>query len=168
MTRLHWQPFHNESAERVTVQDLGSLGEFIASIATLVTLVYLAVQIRQSNRLAKRAAVQSVLAGRAEVNRFIASDPVLTELFWRGMQSPDELDEIELLRFTTAFSAMSRHYEAIFLDNQEGLLTPGIWRSQESSMKRVLSMPGAQNILSELESDFDEAFVQHVKRLTGA
>ena len=59
---------------------------------------------------------------------------------------------------------MSRHYEAILLDNQEGLLPPEIWSSQESSMKRLMTTPGAQRILRELESDFDEAFVRHVLR----
>ena len=41
-------------------------------------------------------------------------------------------------------------------------MAPGVWRSHESSMKRVMSMPGAQRFLSELESDFDEAFVRQV------
>jgi hypothetical protein len=35
---------------KVTIQDLGSIGEFVAAIATLATLVYLAVQIRQNTR----------------------------------------------------------------------------------------------------------------------
>ncbi len=142
---------------------IGAIGEVLGAAGVIITLAYLAVQMRQSNRLAKRAAVQSVLAGRAEMNRFIASDPALTELFWRGMESPDEfVDEGERRRFATVFSTMSRHYEAIFLDNQEGLLPPGVWRSQESSMKRTMSMPGAQRLLRELESDFDEAFIRHV------
>ena len=34
----------------MTIQELGSLGEFIAAIATLATLVYLAVQIRQNTK----------------------------------------------------------------------------------------------------------------------
>ena len=34
----------------MSIQDLGSIGEFIAAIATLVTLVYLAMQIRHNTR----------------------------------------------------------------------------------------------------------------------
>ncbi len=141
---------------------IGAIGEVLGAAGVIITLAYLAVQMRQSNRLAKRAAVQGVLASRAEMNRFIASDPVLNDLVWKGMESPDDLDEREWTRFKAVFSTAIRHYEAIFLDNQEGLLPPGVWRSQESSMKRVLSMPGAQRLLRELESDFDEAFVRHV------
>ena len=32
----------------VTIQDLGSIGEFVAAIATVATLVYLAIQIRSN------------------------------------------------------------------------------------------------------------------------
>ena len=103
---------------------IGAIGEILGAAGVIVTLAYLAVQMRQSNRLAKRAAVQGVLAGRAEMNRFIASDPVLNELVWKGMESPDELDEGEWRRFEAVFSTVIRHYEAIFLDNQEGLLPP--------------------------------------------
>ncbi len=100
---------------------IGAIGEVLGAVGVIITLAYLAVQMRQSNRLAKRAAVQGVLAGRAEMNRFIASHPDLNELIWKGMESPHELDESEWRRFTLAFSTVIRHYEAIFFDSQEGL-----------------------------------------------
>jgi len=34
----------------MNIQDLGSLGELVAAFATIATLLYLAVQIRQNNR----------------------------------------------------------------------------------------------------------------------
>ncbi len=141
---------------------IGAIGEILGAAGVIITLAYLAVQMRQSNRLAKRAAVQGILASRVEMNRFIASHPDLNELVTKGMDSPYELDESEWRRCVGVLSTVVRHYEAIFFDIQEGLLPPGIWRSQESSMKRVMSMPGAQRLLRELESDFDEAFVRHV------
>ena len=38
----------------MTIQDLGSLGELIAAVATVATLVYLAIQLKQ-NTLALRS-----------------------------------------------------------------------------------------------------------------
>jgi len=40
----------------VTIQDLGSIGELVAAVATIVTLGYLAVQIRQSAQLVSSSA----------------------------------------------------------------------------------------------------------------
>ena len=48
-------------ATAVTLQDLGSLGEFIAAIATLATLIYLALQIRQ-NTLESQAASRNLVS----------------------------------------------------------------------------------------------------------
>ncbi len=43
----------------MTIQDLGSIGELVAAIATLATLGYLAVQIRQNTRSMRAAAFQA-------------------------------------------------------------------------------------------------------------
>ena len=51
----------------MTLQDLGSIGEFIAAIATLVTLIYLAVQIRQNTAQQKLDASVSVQHGQNSV-----------------------------------------------------------------------------------------------------
>ncbi len=40
----------------MTIQDLGSLGELIAAVATVATLVYLALQIRQNTHTLRHAA----------------------------------------------------------------------------------------------------------------
>ena len=37
----------------MSFQDFGSLGEFIAAIATLITLIYLSAQIRQTNMITR-------------------------------------------------------------------------------------------------------------------
>ena len=47
----------------MTIQDWGSVGELVGAIATVATLVYLAIQIRTNTRIAKTSALQSMLAG---------------------------------------------------------------------------------------------------------
>ena len=37
----------------MTIQQLGSIGEFVAAIATLATLIYLALQIRRNTAVAR-------------------------------------------------------------------------------------------------------------------
>jgi hypothetical protein len=45
---------------------IGSISALIASVATLLTLVYLAIQVRESNVLARATSLQSVLSGWTE------------------------------------------------------------------------------------------------------
>ena len=51
----------------MTIQDLGSIGELIAAIATIATLVYLAIQIRQNTAQQKLDAYVSVQHGQNSV-----------------------------------------------------------------------------------------------------
>ncbi len=64
----------------MTVQDLGSIGELIAAIATVATLVYLAMQIRQNSTAVKSAAAQSVLTNLNTAFQTASASPELARL----------------------------------------------------------------------------------------
>ena len=88
----------------MTIQDVGSLGELVAAVATLGTLAYLAIQIRQSGRVSGLAAAHSV---QNEINRFqerFTTDPTLYRIWVLGLHSPDELDEVSRDRFGRLFA----------------------------------------------------------------
>jgi hypothetical protein len=61
----------------MTIQDLGSLGELIAAIATLLTLIYLATQIRQNTAQQRREELLSIQHGQNEVVRQLQDPRVL-------------------------------------------------------------------------------------------
>jgi hypothetical protein len=72
----------------VTFQELGNVGEFVAAIATLITLVYLAFQIRRNTKisraqltkdlfLASRSALLEI-AGNEDLARIAAESYVST------------------------------------------------------------------------------------------
>jgi hypothetical protein len=87
------------AGEEVTIQDLGSLGELIAAIATVVTLVYLATQIRYHNKALAEATSGQLNASYASINSRISSDERFAELFLRGRKDIESLDPVELERF---------------------------------------------------------------------
>ena len=84
---------------RMSIQDLGALGELVAAIATIATLIYLAIQIRQNNRNLEESTSASINQGWASINSRISSDEQFAELFIRGRENLDALNPIELERF---------------------------------------------------------------------
>ncbi|MCZ6854952.1 MAG: hypothetical protein O7G86_13645 [Gammaproteobacteria bacterium] len=46
----------------MTIQDLGSIGEFVSSIIVLGTLIYLVIQVRQSNMMSRAQARQTTIS----------------------------------------------------------------------------------------------------------
>ncbi len=58
----------------MTIQDLGAIGEFVASIAVLVTLLFLVVQMRQNTVILKRTSVRQAASEHTNALRIASLD----------------------------------------------------------------------------------------------
>ena len=78
---------------------IGAVGETLGALAVLVTLVYLAVQIRQNNRNLHESTSAAVNQGWGSINSRLSSDAQFAEIFIRGRDNLEALDPVELERF---------------------------------------------------------------------
>ncbi|MBW2243760.1 MAG: hypothetical protein JRH01_17385 [Deltaproteobacteria bacterium] len=61
----------------MTIQDLGSIGELVAAIATLV---YLAVQVRQNTRALRSSTFQDIAGAMSSTTEAVATHPEIALL----------------------------------------------------------------------------------------
>ena len=74
---------------------VGAFGEILGAIAVLVTLVYLAAQIRQSNELSRFNAAKELVNQFNDLNRLIATDTSLRQVLMKtGELSGEELEQV--------------------------------------------------------------------------
>ena len=121
----------------MTIMELGALGEFVGAIAVVVTLIYLAVQIRQNTRVMEeneRLALAQTYQMRADAlqNMLVhAADsqyigPIIAKLTTAGypeqITSLSELDEVELGRFRQRQIAQQTHWDNMYYQYQQGYL----------------------------------------------
>ena len=144
---------------------LGAIGEIVGAVAVIVTIGYLAVQIRQHTISLRHASTQEILQGIAELNQFLGSTPEVTDLFWRGTFDPESLSEDEWHRFIHIASAMIRRMELMFLNHQQGFVPPQVWEAQTNNLRRWFSAPGIQRWFSELGDGLVAEFRQYVEQL---
>lgn len=79
---------------------VAAIAELLSAIGVLLTLVYLAMQIRENTRGLQSASYESVLEGpRDRYFLPMAKEPDLADIFARGLNSLDQLDEKENRRF---------------------------------------------------------------------
>ena len=149
----------------MSLEDLGNIGEFVAAVAVLVTLGYLAVQIRQNTKSAQSASIQQILQGIAEMNQFLGSAPDVTDLYWRGVFDPESLSEDEWHRFIHIASGMIRRFELMFLNHRQGFVPTQVWEAQENSLRRWFSTPGIQRWFAELGESISAEFREYVEQL---
>ena len=79
---------------------VGAVAEIIGALGVLITLVYLATQIRDNTRSLQAASLQSVLEGpRDRYFLPMAQTPDMADIYARGLTSLEQLDEVEKRRF---------------------------------------------------------------------
>ena len=143
----------------MTIQDLGSLGELIAAVATIAKLVYLALQIRQNTRALRHAAQRAIHEDANSWRDKLIQDPEIAELYRKGLLDPGALDPIERLRFRMLMDSLFVTWLYIF---QTGQLSG---YDTDSYIRGILARPGGKQHWARHKAMFDAEFVQYVDNL---
>jgi hypothetical protein len=106
----------------MTLQDLANLGEVIGAIAVIVSLIYLAVQIRENTQAMRRAATQDIHRSLNDQTRCLVESPDLAALYFKASQRPEELTGEERFRFQFLLAYVLSNFELAIEYYREGLL----------------------------------------------
>ena len=130
----------------------------------MITLIYLAIQIRQNTRKMRAAAHHSVNELGVHINLTLGTDPEASRILQLGSTNYTDLDPHQQLMFHLMMRANFSGAEDFFIQAREGLLDAGMWDSRKLSMTRYLQQPGVQ-IWWERNSDlFSRDFVIDLSR----
>jgi len=156
----------------MTIMELGALGEFIGAIAVVVTLIYLAVQIRQNTRVMaenERLALAQTYQMRADAlqNMLVhAADsqyigPIIAKLTTAGyperIASLSELDDEELGRFRQWQIAQQTHWDNMYYQYQQGYLDEEYYQgSLRVRVKRLAPIWQALGVTGSRQSFLEE------------
>ena len=150
----------------MTLQDLGSIGSFLAAIATLITLIYLAIQIRQNSESVKSAAAQSVLESLNEAIQSAAATPQLSRVVALGQSDYDQLSEDERQQFLIWLFGWFRIIEQAHHNYFLGHLEPRIWKGYAKHIESVMQAPAVRRWWKLRKSVFSPEFQQFIDGLS--
>jgi len=142
----------------VTIEDLGNLGDLIAAIATVATLIYLAQQIRKNSKSVEGASIQAIL--ELEITTY-ALKAQYANVYRRGCSNILDLDDDERVIFEQVVSSEMSLFNSAFLQVQNGLM------DDDASFDRdwirfYLNQSGFQVIWSEIRTTYPNDFCQHL------
>jgi hypothetical protein len=153
----------------VNLDALGSIGDFVGGIAVVVTLVYLAFQIRQNTNQVR----QSIRFARAQALREtmttgwvfeIARDPALSVLYSTGLRSPEQLSEADKVRFLFLLGTIFGELERNHMMYEQDLLTAERWDAQLGTLRLHIKQAGAVYYWDRFAYTHTRAFAQIVER----
>lgn len=137
----------------VILQSLANLGEFIGGIGVVITLVYLALQIRQNTAALRTASRQQVAAGFREYQRAFF-DPAVARAFAVGARTFPDMPFEERSRFGAQMTDHALFFQGAFALYEAGQLEAETYRAYLEWFVINLSLPGGAAWWSELGRPF--------------
>src|SRR5438105_10216524 len=85
---------------------LSAIGQLIAVLIGIPSLIYLAIQIRNQGKESQRAAASMLMAHWTDFRKSMSDNADLAAIHLRGLRSFEELDPVEKLRFGSALGRL--------------------------------------------------------------
>ncbi len=146
------------------LQDLGNIGEFVASIAVLLTLVFLTLETRRNTAAVRRANARHTAIQQANALGELL-DGEVAEIFLKGQKSLEALSELERYRFDVVFTIWLQSVEQAYQDHREGFFSPDSLVAYENAIPGFLTTPGGAAWWKERRVWFARSFREDVERL---
>ncbi len=141
---------------------IGALGEVIGAIAVVVTLFYLARQIRDTALQDRRGQYSQLNRDFLQLPSAIANDESFSDVFFRGATDPASLSQSERARFYSGVLITFRSIEALFHFHREGSVADWGAASHRATMIDLLGMPGFRTYWIDRRHWFSEEFQREV------
>jgi len=123
---------------------IGAVGELLGATAVLVTLIYLAVQIRQNTSAVATATYESTMTGFNDINVVVAGNPALASVLDRGCQNPDLLTTEEIVQFNFLLRCYTNQWWKLFKLYERGSLPESEWSIFAKEAAQFLEQPGCK------------------------
>ena len=149
----------------MTIQDWGSIGELIAAVATVATLVYLAVQIRANTTAlrveARRAESRS---GNVFLGAIVAS-PDVARMFNEGLADPRSLSPEDVTRFIFLLGNLVGAEAGAFDEAHIGFAPESSLGRSRTTLRRFLLSPGGRWFWERFGADYHAEFRSFVDQV---
>jgi hypothetical protein len=128
----------------VSLQDAANLAQVISAVAVVVSLLFLAMQVRRAGRDVLVSAQQAQATAHAQYMMALATDPVLTQLLAKSLtQAP--LTPLEQAQASFYFNAVFVQFQATWHSAcQLGARDRENWRHMERALARWARDPYAR------------------------
>ena len=151
----------------MSIQDLGSIAELIGAIATVATLIYLAIQVRDNTRSNQLSSIQYMLDGARD--RIISPNIVhsdVANIMSQGLTSLDGLDAVDKVRFLWMLTEHVLQLQNVLNLRREKMLSEADYQTWLAYVGAFIRTPGERELWPQLANvvsqDVREALDKHL------
>ena len=143
----------------------GAIAEMIGSVAVILTLAYLAIQLRQNTEATKSAA-------RFESGRYwsseameVATNPDIARILAAGLKNAKTLDDEERERFFYWITQAFLIRDTMFQEYSGGLFPEDLWQTHKKVLRGLLEYDAVRRIFDAGAMPLSDDFIQYLAKL---
>ena len=144
----------------MSIIELGALGEFVGAFAVVLTLVYLALQIRQNTKILRAQAAWQLSVEQRELVYLGAGNDAFAEITAKLFMRNEELTDVEWLRMTQWYRGAVGSYEGQWYMYREGTLSKQMWETYLKRCPLLFDIPFVIDWWQRRSREFNDEFAQ--------
>ena len=147
------------------LSQLANLGEFIGGVAVLLTLLYLAAQLRQNTRITAAQLHQEVARMSTEVA--LGTNQEELDNLVKAMADPEAVPAPALRHACLRFMGIGNYYETLFYAHERGEVATEFWASRQQRLLNFVG-PARDSLWPRMKNSFGVQFQDFVDELLRA
>lgn len=138
-----------------------AIGQGVSAIAVVISLTYLALQLRHNTGAVQAQTYIAILANNISITSAIFLHPEFAEFVTNGGSNPSSQSPADALRWNTFLRTVFRQFDNVYHQFQAGALEVDVWPGYEEIMITWLRYPGCFRWFEE-NSHFFSASLQNL------
>ena len=126
------------------LEALGNIGDFLGGLGVVVTLIYLASQIRQNTRSVRMSAFQAAQRDIADAFDGLSHDPELARVYFDGNRDFESFSKQDRRRYAAFMSGLFRRYETFLYHTRLGNIQLSQWEGPLAELRTAFKYPGTR------------------------
>ena len=148
------------------IMELGAIGELVGGLAVIGSLIYVALQVRENSSLIKRQALGSAGERFTTWAARVRDKPEILEIYLRGAEGFDGLDEVEQYRFHLTKLEVVGAIEIVLDRGGSNMIKPETANAAKRWLARELQGAGTRAWWNQMgRASFSDDFGAEVDRL---
>ena len=148
----------------MSLSDLAAVGSFLSGIAVVVTLLFLLIQMRQTNRN-QQSLMQQGRATRNGDAMLRMTEPHLIDSMILGPAGNLSMSPAQVVAFVMTVHAVFMNWEDSFLQHKAGTIDASSMESDEAMLRAFLAMPGYRAAWKTVHRQFNSSFREYIDGL---
>jgi hypothetical protein len=147
---------------------INAVSQFVSSIAVVLSVLYLGIQVHRSTRVAKVAAQDAAASAVRDVTNTFMENADMSRIWGIGLEDIERLSPEEQARFFHAVHQFLKALETIHFHYLNGLMEGQLWLGWQELLRHYIYAPGVVRYWEKRAQMFSQRFREFVSQLEPA